>query len=70
MNVTAGGLTGEAEAETEVYFSELFAFDTAAINLIDYSPSSLRKSIAPSLTHFSFEVPLKDPLSFNKVQSC
>ncbi|TKS73661.1 Troponin I, slow skeletal muscle [Collichthys lucidus] len=27
-----------------------------------------QKSIAPSLTHFSFEVPLKDPLSFNKIR--
>lgn len=49
VNVTVGGPT-EAVAQTGVYFSEPFTFSTDTINLIDYSPSSLRKSIAASHT--------------------
>lgn len=46
VNVTVGGQTVDA-----VYLCEPFTFGTDTINLIDFSPSSLRKLFAASLTH-------------------
>ena len=54
VNVSAGGQTG-AVALTGAYFSEQVTFGTDTINLIDYSPSSLRKLMAGSLTHTFFQ---------------
>lgn len=63
--------TGSSSSTDRVYFSEPSTFGTDTINLIDFSSSSLRKSMLPP-SHallLSFEVQLKRLCGFTKVQS-